>query len=90
MAGKERLHTQVLTNDSFVILESMGIRSVSMVLASGAGTFVGDLKIGSENSAPIDLVVGAPVTLSSDSTRLLDGITIDCSGGGVINYILRQ
>jgi hypothetical protein len=91
MAGKsEKMHTQVLTNDVFTIVESMGIRTVSMQLVSGVGSFKGDLKIGAMVSAPIDLIVGTPVTLGSDTSRPLDGITIDCSGGGVINYILRQ
>ena len=35
-------------------------------------------------------VFNQPVTISSDSGYPLDGITIDCTAGGVINIMARQ
>lgn len=92
MAGLgQKIYTSVLTNSSFTFTQDMGILGISMQLVSGVGTFTGTLTIGTNVSSPIDLVAGGtPVTITSDSGNPLDGITIDCSGGGVINILARQ
>ena len=88
---KEKIHTQVLTNEAFTIVSDMGINIVSIVLIAGAGEFVGSLNIGAITSEPIPLSEGAPVTIDSRSaTATLDGITIDCTAGGTIHLIARQ
>ena len=86
----QQIYTTVLTNSSFTFTEAMSIQSISLNLASGVGQFSGSLSIGALASAPIQLTVNQPVTISSDSGYPLDGITIDCTGGGVINIMARQ
>jgi hypothetical protein len=86
----QQIYTTVLTNSSFTFTEAMSIQTISLNLASGVGQFSGSLSIGALPSAPIALNVNQPVTISSDSGYPLDGITIDCNAGGVINIIARQ
>lgn len=86
----QQIYTTVLTNSSFTFTADMSIQTISMNLASGVGQFSGSLTIGALSSSPITLTVNQPVTLSSDSGYPLDGITIDCTAGGVINIIARQ
>ena len=86
----QQIYTTVLTNASFTFTADMGIQTISMNLASGVGQFSGSLSIGVLNSSPILLTVNQPVTISSDTGYPLDGITIDCTAGGVINVMARQ
>jgi hypothetical protein len=86
----QKLYTGVLTDDVMTIGEEDGIRTISMVLVSGAGTFKGGLPLGPTPSVAIDLVVGVPVTVGTNKVAPLDDFKIDCSGGGVINLIGRQ
>jgi hypothetical protein len=86
----QQIYTRVLTNSAFTFTESMSVQTISINLASGVGQFSGSLSIGALNSAPIALTVNQPVVISSDSGYPLDGITIDCAAGGVINIMARQ
>ena len=86
----QQIYTTVLTNDVFTFTEAMSIQTISLNLASGVGQFSGSLNIGALSSAPIQLEVNQPVTISSDSGYPLDGITIDCTAGGVIKIMARQ
>jgi hypothetical protein len=86
----QQIYTTVLNTASFTFTADMSIQTISMNLASGVGQFSGSLAIGPLSSSPIALTINQPVTISSDSGYPLDGITIDCTGGGVINIIARQ
>jgi hypothetical protein len=86
----QQIWTKVLTNNSITFNPEMGVTSVSIVLISGAGFFQGSLFVPDYVSTAVPLVVGSPVTISSDSGLPLDGLIIDCSSGGVINLIARQ
>jgi hypothetical protein len=86
----QQIYTTVLTNSAFTFTADMSIQTISLNLASGIGEFSGSLSIGSLMSSPIQLTVNQPVTISSDSGYPLDGITIDCTAGGVISVMARQ
>lgn len=91
MAGLgQKIYTQVLSTDVFVFTQDMGILGISVNLVSGIGTISGTLSIGLNTSVPIDLIVGQAITITSDSGNPLQDITIDCTGGGVINILARQ
>ena len=86
----EKIHTQILSSDIFTFTADMGIRTVSMVLVSGKGEFIGTLNIGAISSTGIPLVIGVPVTISTDSSfAAIDGLTLDCSRGEIY-FIARQ
>ena len=86
----QKIWTKVLSSDVITLTAEMGITSVSIVLISGAGSFSGSLDVGYLTSSAVPLVINASVTISSDSGLPLDGVTIDCSGGGVINLLGRE
>jgi hypothetical protein len=91
MAGLgQKIYTQVLSTNVFVFTQDMGILGISVNLVSGIGTISGTLSIGLNTSVPIDLIIGQPITITSDSGNPLQDITIDCTGGGVINILARQ
>jgi hypothetical protein len=86
----EKIHTQILSGGIFTFTADMGIRTVSMVLMSGTGEFIGTLNIGAISSTGIPLTIGVPVTISTDSSfAAIDGLTID-SRVGEVYFIARQ
>ena len=87
----QEFYTNVLVDDTFTFTADMGILSVSFVLVAGAGSFIGTLNINGINpSQAVKLTTDQAVTISSDTGQPIDGLTIDCSGGGTINIIARQ
>jgi hypothetical protein len=86
----QKIWTRVLTNEAITFVAEMGITSVSVVLISGSGSFTGSLFVTPYTSSAIPLVVSSPVTISSDSGLPLDGVTISCAAGGVINIMGRE
>lgn len=70
-----------LAGGSITIIESMGVRNVSVILVSGAATVKGTLNLGSIPSDPIALEVGIPLNVSFDFA--IDGYIIDASAGVV-------
>ena len=87
----QQFYTNVLSNSAFTFTSDMGILSVSFVLTAGVGSFTGTLIIdGTYFPTAVPLVANQAVTISSDSGQPIDGLTIDCSGGGDINIIARQ
>lgn len=78
-----------LTNDTLVISGSSSVNIVSMVLISGAGSYTLSGNLGTLTSTVVDLIVGAPVNIVADPGYSIDGLTIDCSGGGVINIMSK-
>lgn len=86
---KQQIFTTVLTNGILTIEESFGVTVVAIKLTAGAGFYKGTKKLGDVDSTQIDLVVDKPVTISSEQTKYIDGLIIDCQGGGVIEIIAR-
>jgi hypothetical protein len=87
----QQFYTSVLSGSTFTFTSDMGILSVSFVLTAGAGAFYGTLNINGTNpSTSVPLTVNQAVTISSDGGQPIDGLTIDCAGGGDINIIARQ
>lgn len=87
----QQFYTNVLSGSTFTFTSDMGILSVSFVLTAGTGSFYGTLIIdGTYFPTAVPLTIGQAVTISSDSGQPIDGLTIDCSGGGDINIIARQ
>jgi len=86
----QKIFTKVLTDDSITFIADMGITAISIELISGSGSFQGSLDVGVYASEGISLIVNSPATISSDSGLPLDGVIVDCSGGGVINILGRE
>lgn len=86
---KENIFTYVLTGGVLNINSEYGVKVVAMKLTAGAGTFSGTMKLGSVNSAPINLVVNQPVTVDAGN-GYIDSFTIDCLGGGTVEIIARK
>lgn len=86
----QKIFTKVLTTDVITFTAEMGITAISIVLISGAGSFSGSLSVGYLASDPINLIVNQSVDISSDSGLPLEGVIVDCSGGGIINIIGRE
>ncbi len=78
---EHKLWTKILTNESLVVDDSLGLSQISIILISGAGTFTGTLKAGTFNSESLPLIVQNPVTSP------IAPMVIDCSGGGVIHVL---
>lgn len=76
--------TYTLTNSTIVIDTTYNLSQISFELVSGAATFTGTAQAGSTPSAPISLVEGNPITLSSASPNLITGITITATVGVVV------
>jgi hypothetical protein len=76
--------TYTLTNSTIVIDTTYNLSQISFELVSGAATFTGTAQAGSTPSAPIALVEGNPITLSSASPNLITGITIVATAGVVV------
>ena len=76
--------TYTLTNSTIVIDTTYNLSQISFELVSGDATFTGIAQAGTTPSAPIALVVGNPITLSSASPNLITGITITATVGVVV------
>jgi hypothetical protein len=85
----QQIGSKVLTNDTLTIVAEDGIQVVSMVLMSGNGTFTGTLTIQGVPADPIPLEKKAPITISSDGGRPLDGVVISCPSG-VVDVIFKN
>ena len=85
---KQAIFTYTLTNSTLTINENDGITAVALKLTSGAGSYRGNKKIGNVDSSATSLVVDNPVTITSEQSKYIDELVIDCTGG-VIEIIAR-
>lgn len=85
---KQEIFTYVLNGSTFTIIKDYGLTAVALLLKSGTGSYQGNRKVGSTPSAPIPLAVNVPVTITSESSKYIDELLIDGSGG-VIDIIGR-
>jgi hypothetical protein len=80
---KQKLFTYVLSGTTLTITEEEGITAIALKLTAGAGTYQGTKALKSVNSTTIPLVVGEPVTISSEQTKYIDELIIDGSAGTI-------
>jgi hypothetical protein len=76
-----RLWTKNVVNGTFVINSDLGLTKISILLISGAATFIGDLQAGVYPSEALALQSG--ISFNWADGKVLDGITIDASAGSV-------
>lgn len=84
-----KIFTKVLSGTSLLIVSDMGLRSISVALVSGTGSFTGNLLVEPLTNDPIPLIVGQSLTISAEGNQILDGVTIDATSG-VINVIAKH
>jgi hypothetical protein len=82
----QKIWTYELVNNTLTIDETFGLTIVSMVLTAGAATILGDYQANGLPPAPIPLVVGQPITISSDGNNLL-GTTVIDAAAGVVSFM---
>ena len=81
--------TYQVTNSSFTITADMGLRSVSLYLASGNAIISGSKEVMGIASVNLSLQNSFPITLSADGPAVLEGITIDSNPTGNVYIIGR-
>jgi hypothetical protein len=80
----ENIFTLPISGIVFVLDETYGLNTVSIVLTAGAGTVQGSMVCpNGALSLPINLVVNQPVTFTSASNSVLTGLIIDGTGGDI-------
>lgn len=82
MAITDNIGTFNLNAETITITESMGVRSVSVILVSGTVTVTGSMKLGTRGSDSITLEDGVPLNVSFDFS--IDGYVIDASAGAAL------
>jgi hypothetical protein len=87
--NSSKIFTKVLTGTTLLITSDFGLRSASVVLVSGAGSVTGNLQVNGLTNDPIPLAVGQSVTFGVEGNQILDGLTVDATGG-VINIIAKH
>lgn len=83
-----KILTKVLDNEIITISNNMGLRSVSIVLFSGVGNYLGNLSIDGVSNTPIPLSLGQSVTITVEGNQILDGIEINALGGVI--YLMAK
>jgi len=77
----QNLWTYQISNSSILIDNSYGLTAISLVLNSGTGAILGGASLNNGvESTQIDLVVGQPVTIPSQSGSNLNNLTITTTG----------
>jgi hypothetical protein len=80
---KQPIFTYVLSAGTLTINEEFGITAVALKLTAGAGTYSGTKPLGAISSAPIPLVVGEPITISSEQSKYISEFIIDATAGTI-------
>jgi hypothetical protein len=76
----KQIWTNYLINGSLTITKDFYFLEVSIVLVSGTGTYSGSASANGIPSQPINLTIGQPVTVSSGSSCVLDGLILTTTG----------
>lgn len=84
-----KILTKVLNNEIITISSNMGLRSISIVLFSGVGNYLGSLNIDGVLNTPIPLSLGQSVKITIEGNKILDGIEINALGG-VIHLMAKH
>jgi hypothetical protein len=79
----QNVWTYELVNGTLLIDTSYGLTILSLVLTAGAGTVLGSYQANGVAPTAIPLVVGQPITISSDGNNLLGDFFIDANAGSV-------
>jgi hypothetical protein len=85
----QSIFTKTFTNTTFAITESLNLTIVSINLISGVATILGTSQLPNLAPSTASMSVGQPILLQADNGYLLDGITIDSTGGGVFEVIAK-
>lgn len=84
-----KIFTKVLSATSLLITNDYGLRSVSVVLISGAGTVQGNLGVNGLTNDPLPLTVGQSLTIGVEGNQIIDGLNVDATAG-VIHLIAKH
>jgi hypothetical protein len=76
----KQIWTGVVNNGSLTITKDFNFLEVSILLVSGTGTFCGTAKMNGVASVPLNLTIGQPITVSSGSSCVLDGLILTTTG----------
>lgn len=87
MANLGSVFTYTLVDNTMYIDGTYNLTIVSVKLISGIGIIRGQQAVPVWGTGNLDLIIGEPVTISTKTNSILNGITIDCSGGGVIQIV---
>lgn len=79
----QKIWTYELVNNTMSIDTTFGLTILSLVLTAGAGTVTGSYSADGYAPSPIPLVVGQPITISSDGNNLLGDFFIDATAGNI-------
>lgn len=77
----QQIFTFTLTNGTLNITEGDGVTAVAIKLLSGTGTYKGTKSVGGQSSTATSIAVGDSVTVSSEQTKFIQNLVIDCSAG---------
>lgn len=84
---EKQFWTYRLNNGTLSFSGDFGISALSMTLASGTGSIQGTLVANGIPSTQIDLVIGQPLLISTDTSSIIGDLTIITTG--VVNFIGR-
>jgi hypothetical protein len=89
MSGQlgKQFWTYTLSVDTLKITSDFGLTALSICLQSGTGSIQGTESVNGLASKQIDLVIGQPVLISTDSLTVINNLTIFTNG--VVNLIGR-
>jgi hypothetical protein len=80
MNNGQEFWTKELSVGSITITDVFGLTALSFVLISGTGTYEGSVTVGGVPSTAINMVIGQPVTITTDSNNPINGFTITTTG----------
>ena len=89
LPNTDDVFTGELTNDTLVILASMGVKKVSVYNATAVvGTVTGSKQLGALASTPLPVEEKGSVNITStEQANILDGITIVAPAGCTLSII---
>ena len=84
---EKQFWTYRLTSGTLSFSGDFGMSALSMTLASGTGTIQGTLVANGIASTQIDLVIGQPLLIATDTSSIIGDLTIITTG--IVNLIGR-
>lgn len=84
---EKQFWTYELNNNTLLINSDFGLSALSLTLASGTATAKGTLVCNGIASTEIDLTIGQPILVSTDTSSVIGDLTIVTTG--VVNLIGR-
>jgi len=82
------IFTQQLTNDTLIIMESMGVKEISIYNGSAViGTVLGSQKLGALSSSAIDVDESETVTVNALEASVIKNLVITAPAGCTLKII---